>query len=71
MNNDSKRLLDEVIEETAPPEFRDALFSLTLRHVRRRRRVRTLRERACHDARSIGSRDLLESIVVDAWTRQA
>jgi hypothetical protein len=42
MNNDSKRLLAELLEETAPAEFRDALMSQTLCQVRRRRRVRAL-----------------------------
>ena len=42
MNNDSQRLLAELLEEAAPAEFRDALMSQTLCQVRRRRRVRVL-----------------------------
>lgn len=44
MNTDSKRLLDELIEETAPAAFREALMHETLRRVRRRRRVRALNQ---------------------------
>ena len=44
MNPDPHRLLDEVLEEAAPSEFRSALLEQTLRHVQRRRVARrTLR----------------------------
>jgi hypothetical protein len=42
MNNNSKRLLEELLEEAAPAEFREALMRNTLCQVRRRRRVRAL-----------------------------
>ena len=40
MNPDPHRLLDEVLEETAPADFRSAVLEQTLRHVRRRRVAR-------------------------------
>ena len=40
MNPDPHRLLDEVLEETAPADFRSAVLKQTLRHVRRRRVAR-------------------------------
>src|SRR5262249_40422732 len=40
MNPDPHRLLDEILEEAAPAEFRSAVLAQTLRRVRRRRIVR-------------------------------
>ena len=40
MNPDPHRLLDEILEEAAPGEFRSAVLEQTLRRVRRRRVVR-------------------------------
>ena len=44
MNPDPHRLLDEILEEAAPPEFRSALLEQTLRRVRRRRVVRQVQQ---------------------------
>jgi hypothetical protein len=37
---DADRLLADVLEESAPPDFRDALLDRTLKQVRRRRHLR-------------------------------
>jgi hypothetical protein len=37
---EAERLLADVLEEAAPPDFRDALLDRTLRQVRRRRHLR-------------------------------
>ena len=43
MNPDPHRLLDEILEEAAPGEFRGAVLEQTLRSMRRRRVVRKAR----------------------------
>lgn len=45
-NEDSDRLLEDVLEEAAPTDFRASLLAVTLRQVRRRRRARTLNRTA-------------------------
>ena len=39
---DRERLLDDVLDEAAPPGFKESLLQHTLQHVRRRNRVRRL-----------------------------
>ena len=45
-DRDQQQLLDDVLAESAPPDFRAALLGETLRHVRRRRRWRQTRSAA-------------------------
>ena len=46
MNHHADNLLDDVLAEAAPENFREAMFGETLRHVRRRRRFRQMRNAA-------------------------
>ena len=43
---DNEELLDDVLAEAAPADFREALLDTTLRQVRRRRRFRRMRNAA-------------------------
>jgi hypothetical protein len=43
---DNDRLLDDVLAESAPADFREALLGKTLRQARRRRRVRQMQRAA-------------------------
>src|SRR5437879_5397284 len=42
MKRPTEELLHDLLEETAPPDFQAALLEETLRHARRRKRVRRL-----------------------------
>src|SRR5690348_5111869 len=64
MNSHSKELLRDLLEEDAPSDFQAVLLTETLRHARRRRRIRSLNRALATVAFAVGFSILLWRIFV-------